>query len=287
VKTTRSSKITLAAGVSLAVGSLMAATLLMRDSDAGLSDTAASRLAAGSAEDETYEIDATYEEYFVYGAYLSSEQQPADEMDFPQSMIPEDLHLKISNLSEPRYDRTEYTAEARLSFNKELTRVRIDLDFRNYRAISQIRDFHIHCGPSFALGPSFVIFRDIMGGWLFEFEKLFGTDKVARLVLDYTDLGWNDFGGQNKDSCPTFQTTPWTRKPNILAMYEMARAGLLYFNVHTEIENIVGDIRGQVFEYGAGTPHLVSECEDNEYIMFGDGQAAITKPESVRFAQSC
>lgn len=156
-----------------------------------------------------------------YEAYLSPQQEPADEAN------------------PPARDKNKARGYARLRFNKDLSRIFVDMELTGV-AVSDLQTLHLACAAPGVVGPIVVDVGSLLGP-----SKLLASGKAS-------------FELTNKDVAFTTKV-PKGMKPavpeacgteavvNVAAVEALARKGLLYVNLTSKNAPFYGELRGQLY----------------------------------------
>jgi hypothetical protein len=200
------------------------------------SGSATTTIASGgqNAGDKGKEIGSVYE------AYLSPWQEGGEEKDTPKSTPSQ---FKATQPSRLRKDRPDH-GHGKIKFTKDLSKAIIEVEVGDV-TIENVNMFHIHCGRPSQLGPIMVDF-----GLITDIRANFEDDGVLTLEVTDADIeaeiaAGSGIVGAFTAGCPIIPGGK-DKFTTVGGMEYLARAGELYFNLHTYGETYYGDIRGQV-----------------------------------------
>jgi hypothetical protein len=187
----------------------------------------------------------------VYEAFLSPQQEPAEEDEAPKGIKPASTPPFT-----PRESRKS-RGHGQIRFARDMSKAYVDVQIQGINP-ADILMFHIHCGPPGFLGPILV---DL--GALGDLKKAAAT---GTLTVEITNKNINMvkmFPGLSKlappEACPVdagFQPSPddlakgqpvASQVKTLSGMEYLARKGVLYFNLHTKAHTFYGEMRGQIF----------------------------------------
>lgn len=176
---------------------------------------------------------------FVYEAFLSPHQEGGEEEDTPGFIPPE---LQSTEPSVPRNERTS-RGHAVIEFTNDLSKAYVHLAVENVNAEDVVM-LHLHCGRPGQLGPIIIDFalagniNDYLADGVMTIEV---TNADIEAVLNHGEGVIGAFTA----GCPIVPELPNEKVKTIAGMELIARAGELYFNLHTKAQTYFGDIRGQ------------------------------------------
>ena len=188
--------------------------------------------------------------FHVYEAFMSPQQEPAEEEEAPKGIKPESTPPFT-----PRENRKS-RGHGQIRFARDLSKAYVEVQLQGISP-SDILMFHIHCGPPGYLGPILV---DL--GALGDLKKAAAngtfsveiTNKNIKMVKMFPSVGKL----APPEACPVDAGFPYSpdeliRKqplPNqvktLSGMEYLARKGVLYFNLHTKSHTFYGEMRGQI-----------------------------------------
>lgn len=186
----------------------------------------------------------------VYEAFLSPQQEPAEEDEAPKGIKPESTPPFT-----PREARKS-RGHGQIRFARDMSKAYVDVQIAGVNP-ADILMFHIHCGPPGFLGPILV---DL--GALGDLKKAAAegtftaeiTNKNINMVKMYPSVGKFSL----PEACPVDAGLPFSpdelikKQPigaqvrTLAAMEYLARKGVLYFNLHTKSHTFYGEMRGQL-----------------------------------------
>ena len=177
---------------------------------------------------------------FTFEAYLSPQQEPAEEEDTPA------LAPSVFKSTEPSVPRNERTSRGHgvLVFDRDLSRAEVRVEVENVDADSIVM-FHIHCGRPGQLGPIIAdlgIGRDLSAEFA---DGVFTAEITNELIVATTENG-HGITGAFTAGCPIVPTAPGGKVTTIAGMAQIGFQRELYFNLHTAGQTFYGDIRGQM-----------------------------------------
>ena len=178
---------------------------------------------------------------FVFEAYLSPHQEPAEEEDTPA------LTPRVFRSTAPSVPRAERASRGHgvVVFDRDLSHARVRLDVEHVPA-DQVVMFHIHCGRPGQLGPIIAdlgLGRDLSA----EFADGVFTATVDNDLIVATSEHGNGLVGAFTSGCPIVPTAPGGKVKTVAGMAQIGLQNELYFNLHTAGQTFFGDIRGQLY----------------------------------------
>lgn len=193
---------------------------------------------ASSPPPVAFNLDKGNEIGFVYEAFLSPHQEPADEEDTP-SIAPQAFR---STAPSTRRVHRKSRGHGFVRITNDLSRAYVDVKIENINP-DDIVLFHIHCGKPDMLGPILVDF-----GMGIDLTKQFNqgvfTFEVSNEHLVSVANAGHGLVGFATAGCPVLPTLDRIR--TIAGMKYVAEQKELYFNLHTKGQTFYGDIRGQL-----------------------------------------
>jgi len=176
---------------------------------------------------------------FVYEAFLSPQQEPAEEEDTPALAPKAFLSTKPSLLRDER----KSLGHGILRFTKNLSKAYVDVKVEGVD-IEDVNMFHIHCGRPDLLGPILIDFAnsgDIQANFA---DGIFSTTETNDKIEEVVAQG-EGIVGAYAAGCPIIPGTT-DKVKTIAGMQYIAQQGELYFNLHTKGQTFYGDIRGKL-----------------------------------------
>jgi len=200
-----------------------------------------------SAETWVLDPDGGKEIGYVFEAWLSPEQEPAEETEVPA------LAPSVFRSTLPSTDREARNSRGHgiVAFARDFSEAYMEIAVKDVPA-EEVVMFHLHCGRPGMLGPILVDFglhHDLKAEFADGHFK--ATVRNADLV-EVLDHG-SGLVGAFTAGCPILLANPLDRVRTISGMEDVARRGELYFNLHTASQTFYGDIRGQLRPMGEMT----------------------------------
>jgi hypothetical protein len=184
----------------------------------------------------------------VFDAYMSPEQEAAEESDTPKTTP---AQFKSTTASKTRAERVEagHRGYGQVRFNKDLSRAFVDVRIEGVDP-KTINMFHIHCGMPGILGPILVDFSlatDIQKN--FTDDGVFSVEVTNKLIVATAEHGHGPIAAFTAGCIipsPSLGSVAPSKISTVAGMAQIAREGELYFNLHTTGQTYFGDIRGQL-----------------------------------------
>lgn len=184
----------------------------------------------------------------VYEAFLSPDQEPAEEADLPRG-VPKQFQSTAPSKTRAQRVADGHRGHGVVRFSQDLSRAWVDVKVEGLK-VEDINMFHIHCGKPGVLGPILVDFAQIT-----DLQKNFLDDgvfsvEVTNEAITNTSAAGHGVVGAFTAGCLTHSLTLEGGKPpkvsTVAGMATLAEEGDLYFNLHTVGQTYYGDIRGQL-----------------------------------------
>jgi hypothetical protein len=175
----------------------------------------------------------------VYEAYLSPQQEGGEEEDTP-AFIPE--QFRSTAPSTPREQRAG-RGHAVIEFTRDLSRAYVHLAVTNIPA-EDIVMLHLHCGRPGQLGPIIVDFG-LAGDVPTYLADGTMSIEISNHDIEAVTEGSSGLVDAFTRGCPIVAALPNDKVKTIGGLELIARAGEIYFNLHTKGQVYFGDIRGQ------------------------------------------
>ncbi|HSH03790.1 MAG TPA: CHRD domain-containing protein [Anaerolineae bacterium] len=177
---------------------------------------------------------------YTYEAFLSPQQEPAEESDTP-ALAPE-VFLSTA----PSVDRNSRPSlgHGLIRVTNDLSTAYIDLQIENVNP-QDIVMFHIHCGRPDILGPilvDFALTEDLQA----QFTDGYFSATVTHEDITLTSANGHGIVGAFTAGCPIIAGVPGDVK-TIAGLNFIAQKGELYFNLHTAGQTFYGEMRGQLY----------------------------------------
>lgn len=191
--------------------------------------------------------------FYVFEAWLSPAQEPAEETDMPK--FAGAAGLANTRPSTPRAQRPS-RGWGQIRFARDMSRAEIEVNMKGVDP-AEIVMFHIHCGRPGVLGPILVDLGEHHAhgaahgeGAPVDWSKAVVDGRFQKTI---TNGDINTLDGLPKglaprlpEACPIGSGPPSAVK-TVAGMYHIAREGLLYFNLHTKAHTFYGEMRGQIY----------------------------------------
>jgi hypothetical protein len=178
---------------------------------------------------------------FVYEAFLSPQQEPAEEEDTPKLAPRQFLSTAPSVARNDRKSR----GHGIVQITSDLSKAYVKVAAENVNP-EDINLFHIHCGRPDVLGPILIDFALTEGESIQE-DFADGLLEVELTNLDVEREANSGEGlvGAFTAGCPINQGIP-DKVKTIAGMQHIAQKGELYFNLHTKGQTFYGEMRGKL-----------------------------------------
>ena len=197
----------------------------------------AARLNPGAAT----EIGLTFE------AYLSPWQEGDEEANTPRS-TPAQFRSTTASQTRAQRDAAGHRAHGMLRFTNDLSRAWVDVKVEGVD-LAAVNMFHIHCGRPGILGPILVDFAQVTDIKQNLADGTFSVELTDESIVKTAEAG-KGLTGVATMGCvipsPSLGSNGPVKTSTIAGMAQLARAGELYFNLHTTGQSYFGDIRGQI-----------------------------------------
>lgn len=177
--------------------------------------------------------------FVAYEAFLSPAQEPGEESEVPK---PLEKSLGATAPSTPRATRKS-RGWGQVRFTRDMSKAFVDVQITGVNP-EDILMFHIHCGPTDALGPVIVDFGESGSpGKKFKDGKFTVelTNANVKFVKDMPGLK-----PSLPESCPVEPGMPFQTR-TLAGLERLASKGVLYFNLHTKAHTYYGEMRGQLY----------------------------------------
>jgi hypothetical protein len=183
-----------------------------------------------------------------FESYMSPWQQEAEESDTP-SAAPAEFKSTAPSLTRAQREAANHRGVGLIRFRNDLSRAYVDVKIEGIDPAT-INLFHIHCGKPGILGPILVDF-----GLATDLKKTFSNGGVMSVEVT-DDLIVKSIGHAHNpldalvNGCLIPEVSPGAKPPKVTTvagMLTLARAGEIYFNLHTTAQTYYGDLRGQIF----------------------------------------
>ena len=183
----------------------------------------------------------------VFEAWLSPWQEGDEEENTPRS-TPAKFRSTTASQSRAQREAAGHRAHGMLRFSNDLSRAWVDVRVEGVD-LSAVNMFHIHCGRPGILGPILVDFslatdlKQNLADGTFSVEltdeDIVNTAKAGEGLVGVATMGCTI-------PSPSLGSTAPVKTSTIAGMAQLARAGELYFNLHTTGQTYFGDLRGQI-----------------------------------------
>jgi hypothetical protein len=184
----------------------------------------------------------------TFESFMSPWQQEAEESDTPALTSPT-FRSTTPSLTRAQREAAGHRGVGLIRFRNDLSRAYVDVKIEGIDP-STINMFHIHCGKPGILGPILVDFALAT-----DLQKSFSKGVLSVEVTD--DLIVKTIGHSHDPTdaflmgCFIGEPSPGGIKPakftTVAGMLTLARAGEIYFNLHTTGQTYYGDLRGQIY----------------------------------------
>lgn len=183
----------------------------------------------------------------VFESYLSPWQEGDEEENTPGS-TPAQFRSTTPSQSRAEREAAGHRGHGMVRFSNDLSRAWVDVRVEGVD-LSAVTMFHIHCGRPGILGPILVDFaqatdiKDNLADGTFSVELT--NEHIVR-----TARAGEGLVGAMTSGCvipsPSLGSNTPVKASTVAGMAQLARAGELYFNLHTTGQAYFGDMRGQL-----------------------------------------
>ena len=177
--------------------------------------------------------------FTVYEAWMSPAQEPGEETEVPK---PLEKSLGSTAPSTPRESRKS-RGHGQLRFAKDLSKAYVEVEIQGVNP-ADILMFHIHCGPPGVLGPIIVDFGESASPAKKFVDGRFSVELTNKNVVFVKDMP--GLKPSLPEGCPAELGLPGQVK-TLAGLENLARKGVLYFNLHTKAHTYYGEMRGQLY----------------------------------------
>jgi hypothetical protein len=185
---------------------------------------------------------------WVFEAWMTPHQEGAEEADTPKG-VPAQFKSTTPSLTRAEREAAGHRGHGVIRFTRDLSRAYVDVAIEGVDPAS-INMFHVHCGKPGILGPILVDLgheRDL--GAVMRGGALQMT--VTNAEITATVAHGHGLVGVLTAGCtipsPTLEGPGPVKVSTVAGMFDLARSGDLYFNLHTTGQTYYGDLRGQLY----------------------------------------
>jgi len=183
----------------------------------------------------------------TFEAYLSPWQEGDEESNTPSS-TPAQFRATTPSQSRAQRDAAGHRAHGLLRFSNDLSRAWVDVKVEGVD-LSAVNMFHIHCGRPGILGPIVVDFAQATDVKQNLADGTFSVELMDEHLVKTAEAGKGLVGVATMGCVipsPSLGSNGPVKYSTIAGLAQLARAGELYFNLHTTGQTYFGDVRGQL-----------------------------------------
>jgi len=199
----------------------------------------------------------------VFESWLSPWQEGDEEANTPRS-TPAQFRSTTPSQSRAQRDAAGHRAHGVLRFSNDLSRAWVDVKVEGVD-LSAVNMFHIHCGRPGILGPILVDFSQVTDIKQNIADGTFSVELTDESIVKTAEAG-KGLTGVMTMGCvipsPSLGSMGPLKTSTIAGMAQLARAGELYFNLHTTGQTYYGDLRGQINRAEGSTNHAAAGGAD-------------------------
>lgn len=188
----------------------------------------------------------------VFESWLSPWQEGDEEANTPRSTP---AQFKATTPSQTRAEREAagHRAHGMVRFSNDLSRAWVDVKVEGVD-LAAVNMFHIHCGRPGILGPILVDFAQATDVKQNIADGTFSVEITDETITRTAQSGQGLVGVMTMGCTipsPSLGSNGPVKTSTIAGMALLARAGELYFNLHTTGQTYFGDVRGQLLPAAA------------------------------------
>jgi hypothetical protein len=183
----------------------------------------------------------------VFEAFLSPWQEGDEEANTPGS-TPAKFRSTTASQTRAQREAAGHRAHGLLRFSNDLSRAWVDVRVEGVD-LSAVNMFHIHCGRPGILGPILVDFAQATDLKQNLADGTFSVELTNEHIVKTAAAGEGLVGVATMGCVipsPSLGSNGPVKNSTIAGMAQLARAGELYFNLHTTGQTYFGDMRGQI-----------------------------------------
>jgi hypothetical protein len=183
----------------------------------------------------------------VFESYLSPWQEGDEEANTPRS-TPSQFKSTTPSQTRAQREAAGHRAHGMVRFSNDLSRAWVDVKVEGVD-LSAVNMFHIHCGRPGILGPILVDFAQATNLRQNIADGTFSVEITDETIAKTTQAGEGLVGVATMGCTipsPSLGSNGPVKTSTIAGMALLARAGELYFNLHTTGQSYYGDVRGQL-----------------------------------------
>ncbi len=184
----------------------------------------------------------------TFESFMSPWQQEAEESDTPAA-APAEFKSTAPSLTRAQREAANHRGVGLIRFRNDLSRAYVDVKIEGIDPAT-INLFHIHCGKPGILGPilvDFALATDLQKSFSKGVFSVEVTDDLIVKTIGHS----HDLMDAFLMGCFIGEASPGGVKPpkvtTVAGMLTLARAGEIYFNLHTTGQAYYGDLRGQIY----------------------------------------
>lgn len=187
----------------------------------------------------------------VFESWLSPWQEGDEESNTPSS-TPSQFKSTTPSQTRAQRDAAGHRAHGVVRFANDLSRAWVDVKVEGVD-LAAVNMFHIHCGRPGILGPILVDFAQATDIQQNLADGTFSVEITDETIVKTSQSGEGLVGVMTMGCTipsPSLGSNGPVKTSTIAGMALLARAGELYFNLHTTGQSYFGDIRGQLLPAG-------------------------------------
>lgn len=183
----------------------------------------------------------------VFESWMSPWQEGDEESNTPRS-TPSQFRASTPSQTRAQREAAGHRAHGLLRFSNDLSRAWVDVKVEGVD-LSKVNMFHIHCGRPGILGPIVVDFAQATDIKQNIADGTFSVELMDEHIVKTAESG-RGLTGVMTMGCvipsPSLGSNTPVKVSTIAGLAQLARAGELYFNLHTTGQTYFGDVRGQI-----------------------------------------
>ena len=190
----------------------------------------------------------------VFESWLSPWQEGDEESNTPSS-TPAKFKSTTPSRTRAQREAAGHRAHGMVRFSNDLSRAWVDVKVEGVD-LAAVNMFHIHCGRPGILGPILVDFSQATDVKQDLADGTFSVEITDETIVKTAQSGEGLVGVMTMGCTipsPSLGSTGPVKSSTIAGMALLARAGELYFNLHTTGQTYYGDVRGQLLPAAAAS----------------------------------
>jgi hypothetical protein len=183
----------------------------------------------------------------VFESWLSPWQEGDEESNTPRT-TPAKFKSTTPSQTRAQREAAGHRAHGVVRFANDLSRAWVDVKVEGVD-LSAVNMFHIHCGRPGILGPILVDFAQATDIKQNIADGTFSVEITDETIVKTAQSGEGLVGVMTMGCTipsPSLGSNGPVKTSTIAGMALLARAGELYFNLHTTGQTYYGDVRGQL-----------------------------------------